>query len=617
MDAFYTFLADDGWAIASHIALSTLMALFPFLIVLTSLAGFFGSKDLADQAASLMLQVWPMQVADAISGEVHDVLTTTRGDALTIGVVLAIYFASNGVESLRVALNRAYAVVEPRRWYWLRLESIGYTLIAAFTSLAMALFIVLGPLMLEAARRHIPLIVETNEHFVNVTRYSVTIAALVIALFILHAWLPAGRRSFLQILPGIIFTVIGSLVSGIVFGQYLARFANNYVSMYAGSCVGHHRAGVSVFHRRGFRLWRRVERGDHQVAAAARRVASSSAVASARGTTGLTRKASAPAARAAASSSPRPDTPMIAMRPSGGCKRADPPDRLDAVDAGQHHVHQHRVERAFRDAFRRGLAAPDEFRAMAEFGEDRVEHHAAERIVLDAENAQGLHFDPTDASASSPDMMVTGPLARARITVSVKVVPPPRRCLTTMSPPIARASCFTDDNPSPAPPKRCAIETLACENGRNRRLISASVRPMPLSETAKETPTLPFALRTGVTFSATLPLSVNFTALSTRFSSAARKRTGSPITKAGSFSEISTDDCRPLAAARPAKRISGVAGQRAQIEKVLPHAETGVAASRGIDEQGRKACEMFGAGLDGIDPAPLALVEIRGRQADR
>jgi len=235
MDAFYTFLADDGWAIASHIALSTLMALFPFLIVITSLAGFlFGSKDLADQAAGLMLDVWPDQVANALSGEIHDVLTTTRGDALTIGVVLAVYFASNGVESLRVALNRAYAVIELRRWYWLRLESIGYTLIAAFTSLTMAFLIVLGPLILEAARRHIPLIVETNEHFVNVTRYSITIAALVIALFILHAWLPAGRRSFLQILPGIIFTVVGSLVSGIVFGQYLARFANNYVTMYAG-----------------------------------------------------------------------------------------------------------------------------------------------------------------------------------------------------------------------------------------------------------------------------------------------------------------------------------------------------------------------------------------------
>src|SRR6204780_1452825 len=234
MDAFYTFLADDGWAIASHIALSTLMALFPFLIVLTSLAGFFGSKELADQAAGLMLQVWPKQVADSLSGEIHDVLTTTRGDALTIGALLAVYFASNGVEALRVALNRAYAVAEPRRWYWLRLESIGYTLVPAVTALAMAFLIVLGPLIIEAVRRHIPLVVQTNEQFLNVSRYGVTITALIVALFILHAWLQAGRRSFLQILPGIIFTFVASLVSGVVFGAYLARFANNYVSMYAG-----------------------------------------------------------------------------------------------------------------------------------------------------------------------------------------------------------------------------------------------------------------------------------------------------------------------------------------------------------------------------------------------
>jgi membrane protein len=234
LDAFYTFLADDGWAISSHIALSTLMALFPFLIVLTSLAGFIGSKDLADQAVSLLLQTWPTQVADALSGEIHDVLTTTRTGVLTIGAVLSLYFASNGVEALRVALNRAYAVVEPRRWYWLRLESIGYTLVAAFTALAMAFLIVLGPLIIEAVRRHIPLIIANNEQLLNLARYGITITALVVALFILHAWLPAGRRGFFQILPGIVFTFVASLVSGIVFGQYLARFANNYVTMYAG-----------------------------------------------------------------------------------------------------------------------------------------------------------------------------------------------------------------------------------------------------------------------------------------------------------------------------------------------------------------------------------------------
>jgi len=41
-----------------------------------------------------------------------------------------------------------------------------------------------------------------------------------------------------------------------------------------------------------------------------------------------------------------------------------------------------------RDPLRGGLAAPDEFSLMTEFGEYRIEHHAAERIVFDAENAQ-------------------------------------------------------------------------------------------------------------------------------------------------------------------------------------------------------------------------------------
>ena len=37
-----------------------------------------------------------------------------------------------------------------------------------------------------------------------------------------------------EIMPGIAVTMIGSLVSGVVFGQYLARFASNYVTTYAG-----------------------------------------------------------------------------------------------------------------------------------------------------------------------------------------------------------------------------------------------------------------------------------------------------------------------------------------------------------------------------------------------
>src|SRR5262249_1672494 len=60
LDAYWHFQADDGWAIASHIALSALMAMFPFFIVLTSLAGLiFDSTDLADVVAKLMLATRP------------------------------------------------------------------------------------------------------------------------------------------------------------------------------------------------------------------------------------------------------------------------------------------------------------------------------------------------------------------------------------------------------------------------------------------------------------------------------------------------------------------------------------------------------------------------------
>jgi membrane protein len=234
LDAFDTFLADDGWAIASHIALSALMALFPFLIVITSLAGFFGSKELADQAAEMMLEAWPAQVASALSGEIHNVLTQSHGGVLTLGVALALYFASNGVESFRVGLNRAYGVTETRSWYWLRLESIGYTMVAAVVSLAMAFLIVLGPLILATARRYIPLRIEPNENLFNILRYGLTIVTLIAALVILHKWLPAGRRRMREIMPGIVVTMVASLVSGIVFGKYLERFASNYVTTYAG-----------------------------------------------------------------------------------------------------------------------------------------------------------------------------------------------------------------------------------------------------------------------------------------------------------------------------------------------------------------------------------------------
>src|SRR5215469_11050288 len=77
-DAFSRFNADDGWAIASHIALSVLMSMFPFLILVTALAGFLGSQNLAAEVGALIVAAWPPEVSGGIGGEMHKVLTTAR-----------------------------------------------------------------------------------------------------------------------------------------------------------------------------------------------------------------------------------------------------------------------------------------------------------------------------------------------------------------------------------------------------------------------------------------------------------------------------------------------------------------------------------------------------------
>jgi membrane protein len=234
IDAFRHFLADDGWAIASHIALSTLMAMFPFLIVVTALAGFFfGSQQLADEAARIMLEAWPKEVAGPIAQDIAGVLTGGRGNVLTFGVLFALYFASSGVESLRVGLNRAYDMTEPRPWYVLRLESVVYVLVGAVAILAFSFLVVLAPLIWGQLVAFAPKL-EPLSDLVNFSRFAVAAVVLTIALTILHSRLPAGRRSFVEIAPGIVATMVLWLISGVAFGRYLSTYAFAYVSMYAG-----------------------------------------------------------------------------------------------------------------------------------------------------------------------------------------------------------------------------------------------------------------------------------------------------------------------------------------------------------------------------------------------
>ncbi|KAJ34923.1 ribonuclease BN, partial [Agrobacterium tumefaciens] len=155
-DAYSHFAEDDGWAMASHMALSILLALFPFLIFGTALAGFLGADQFSETAVHLIFDTWPEAIAGPLAAQVQQVLTIPRGGLLTISVLAAAYFASNGVEALRISLNRAYRVTETRWWYVTRLLSLLYVLIAVVVFAGISTVLVAVPVAMSFAERRFP-----------------------------------------------------------------------------------------------------------------------------------------------------------------------------------------------------------------------------------------------------------------------------------------------------------------------------------------------------------------------------------------------------------------------------------------------------------------------------
>jgi membrane protein len=226
------FILDDGWAMASHLALSALMAIFPFLIFVAALAAFVGRRDLADRVTDLIFQAWPAEIAGPIANEVHKVLTEPRRGVLTISVVITIYLASNGVEAVRMALNRAYRSPETRSIFFCRFQSVGYVIIGALTSLALAVLGVLGPLLWNLLEAQLPWLAPFRAGFTFV-RYFVVGGLLLIALVAAHLWLPCRRPHALTLWPGIAGTLALWWAATVVFARYLENFAN-YTATYAG-----------------------------------------------------------------------------------------------------------------------------------------------------------------------------------------------------------------------------------------------------------------------------------------------------------------------------------------------------------------------------------------------
>ena len=231
-DVIANFNDADGWAMASHVALSMMMALFPFLIFATAMAGFLGHEVRASDMVDLVFATWPDQVAEPITREIEAVLNGSHYGFLTVGIALALFFASNGVDAVRVALNRSYLVHEDRSFVFCRLKCLLFVILGAIVLIVVSFLLALVPLLSAFAEKAVPYLKEYETTFWFV-RFCLAIFALAFALFASHAWLPAGRRPISDLWPGILATLVIWLAAAGLFAKYLENFAD-YGATFAG-----------------------------------------------------------------------------------------------------------------------------------------------------------------------------------------------------------------------------------------------------------------------------------------------------------------------------------------------------------------------------------------------
>jgi membrane protein len=232
LNAINHFMKSDGWAMASHVALSIMMAIFPFLIFATSLAGFLGYDAQSDAIVDIVFETWPDEVANPIIKEVRIVLSEYNIAFLSVGIGLSLIFASSGVGAVRTALSRAYQIQEKRSPLFCHLQSLLYVICGALLLLVNSLLAMYTPQIYSSELPYFTIIGDYEGPF-EVLRFVFTFGTLMFAVFACHAWLLSGRRSFSQIWPGILLTSILWLAAAGIFVWYLNIFAD-YSAVYAG-----------------------------------------------------------------------------------------------------------------------------------------------------------------------------------------------------------------------------------------------------------------------------------------------------------------------------------------------------------------------------------------------
>lgn len=129
---------------AAQLSYYFLLALFPLLLVLVTLLGYFAEagSELRFKLISYLGTVMPPSATTLVHTTLDEISQARGGGKVSLGLLAALWAASNGMGAISDTLNAAYGVKEARPWWKVRLVSILLT-IALSVLIILALVIVL------------------------------------------------------------------------------------------------------------------------------------------------------------------------------------------------------------------------------------------------------------------------------------------------------------------------------------------------------------------------------------------------------------------------------------------------------------------------------------------
>jgi membrane protein len=227
-------LDDEAPELAAGLAYRFLFAIFPFGIFVAALAAFvaqgLGLGDPTDEILASVGDNLPPEVAAQVSPQLQQVLGVARPGLLSFGAILALWAATSGISSLMSAMNKAYDVDETRNFFVKNVRAVLLTLLGSIGLLAAFVTLVGGSVLTEQAIKQLG-ISEGVWETVSLLRYPVVLALVAVAVGVLFRYGPNVAVSFRwTLIGGLVFAILW-VVATVVFGLYVANFAN-YANTY-------------------------------------------------------------------------------------------------------------------------------------------------------------------------------------------------------------------------------------------------------------------------------------------------------------------------------------------------------------------------------------------------